>query len=83
MLVVKNLPANANYMRGFPGWGRSPGGGHGHHCSILAWRIPWREELGRLWFVGLQESDTTEDTEHQKFKNLNLSQSFFNDFLEV
>ena len=24
-----------------------------------------------------------EETEHQKFKNLNLSQSFFNDFLEV
>ena len=30
------------------------------HSSILAWRIPWREELGRLQSMGLQESDTTE-----------------------
>ena len=22
------------------------------HSSILAWRIPWTEELGRLWFIG-------------------------------
>ena len=24
------------------------------HSSILAWRIPWTEEPGRLWSVGLQ-----------------------------
>ena len=24
------------------------------HSSILAWRIPWREELGRLQSMGLQ-----------------------------
>jgi len=24
------------------------------HSSILAWRIPWTEESGRLQFVGLQ-----------------------------
>ena len=23
------------------------------HSSILAWRIPWTEEPGRLWFMGL------------------------------
>ena len=23
------------------------------HSSILAWRIPWTEELGRLQFIGL------------------------------
>ena len=28
------------------------------HSSILAWRIPWREEPGRLQFMG--SSDTTE-----------------------
>ena len=22
------------------------------HCSILAWRIPWTEEFGRLWSMG-------------------------------
>ena len=30
------------------------------HCSILAWRIPWTEELGGLQFMGSQkESDMT------------------------
>ena len=24
------------------------------HSSILAWRIPWTEEYGRLQFMGLQ-----------------------------
>ena len=24
------------------------------HCSILAWRIPWTEELGGLQSMGLQ-----------------------------
>ena len=30
------------------------------HSSILAWKIPWMEEPGRLQSVGSQESDTTE-----------------------
>ena len=29
------------------------------HSSILAWRIPWTEEPGKLHTMGLQESDTT------------------------
>ena len=29
------------------------------HSCILAWRIPWTEEPGRLQFMGSQ-SDTTE-----------------------
>ena len=29
------------------------------HSSILAWRIPWTEEPGRLKSMGFQESDTT------------------------
>ena len=28
------------------------------HSSILAWRIPWTGEPGRLEFMGLQELDT-------------------------
>ena len=24
------------------------------HSSLLAWRIPWTEEPGRLWFTGWQ-----------------------------
>ena len=29
------------------------------HSNILAWKIPWTEEPGRLWSIGLQELDTT------------------------
>ena len=43
------------------------------HSSILAWRIPWMEEPGRLQSTGRKESDTTErlhflslDLLHQK-----------------
>ena len=30
------------------------------HSSILAWRIPWKEELGGLQSTGRKELDTTE-----------------------
>ena len=30
------------------------------HSSILAWKIPWTEELGRLQSMGLKELDMTE-----------------------
>ena len=33
--------------------------GEGNPLHILAWRIPWTEEPGRLQFMGSQESDTT------------------------
>ena len=37
------------------------------HSSILAWRIPWTEESGRLSSRGRKESDTTEQlSTHQK-----------------
>ena len=29
------------------------------HASVLAWRMPWTEEPGRLQSMGSQESDTT------------------------
>ena len=32
------------------------------HRSILAWRIPWTEKLGRLQSMRLQRSDTTDHT---------------------
>ena len=37
-----------------PGSGRSPGGGHGNHSSIVAWVIPWTEEPGGLQPIGSQ-----------------------------
>ena len=47
-LVVKNSPANAGDKRDRstrPGLEACPGGGCGIHSSILAWRVPWTEEL--------------------------------------
>ena len=32
------------------------------HSSILAWRIPWTEEPGRLQYIGQDELDATEVT---------------------
>ena len=32
------------------------------HSSVLAWRIPYTEELGRLQSIGSLESDTTKAT---------------------
>ena len=55
--MVKNPPANAGAIRdvgSIPGLERSPGEGHGNHSSVLAWRIPWTEETGRLQSMGSQ-----------------------------
>ena len=30
------------------------------HSSVLAWKIPWTEELGRLQSMGHKELDMTE-----------------------
>ena len=50
--MVKNLSANAGEARCvslIPGSGRSPEEEMETHSSILAWKIPWTEELDRLW----------------------------------
>ena len=57
VVVVKNPPANAENVRNVgsvPKLGRSPGGGHATHSSILAWRMPWTEEPSRPQSVGSQ-----------------------------
>ena len=37
------------------------------HSSILAWKIPWTKEPGRLQSMGSQESDTTRQLNHHKW----------------
>ena len=55
--MVKNLPANAGDIEM---WVRSEDQedpleeGMAAHSSILAWRIPWTAEIGRLQSIGLQ-----------------------------
>ena len=53
-LSSKDLPATAGDSSSIPGWGRSPGGGHGNPLQYSCLGIPWTEEPGRLQSVGSQ-----------------------------
>ena len=44
------------------GWGDLLDKGMATHSSILAWRIPWTEELSGYSSEGLKELDVTEAT---------------------
>ena len=54
VLVVKNSLVNAGDRHGFDPWvGKNPLKKEmATHSSILAWEIPWTEELGRLQSMG-------------------------------
>jgi len=56
---VKNLPAMQETWVRFLGREDPLEKEMATHSSILAWRIPWTEEPGRLQSMGLQELDTT------------------------
>ena len=49
----KESACNAGDLGSIPGSGRSPGEGMASHSSIIAWRIPWTEEVGGLLSMGL------------------------------
>ena len=49
--MVKNPAASAG-----DGWGEPLQQRMVAHSSILAWRIPWTEEPGGLWSIGLQRA---------------------------
>ena len=51
---VKASAWNVGDLGSTPGSGRSPGEGNATHSSTLAWRIPRREEPGRLQSTGSQ-----------------------------
>ena len=54
--MVKNPPANAGDLETQVwclGWEDPLEKEMATHCSILAWRIPWTEEPGRLQSMGL------------------------------
>ena len=52
--TVKNLPAMQETHVGSLGQEDPLEMGMASHCSILAWRIPWTDESGRLQFMGSQ-----------------------------
>ena len=49
---------DAEDMGSLPGLGKSPGGGHGHHSSILAWRIPWTRRAWQTIVYRVTKSQT-------------------------
>ena len=49
---VKNLPAMQETQVRFPGWEDALEKEMAIHSSVLAWRIPWTEEPGRLQSMG-------------------------------
>ena len=57
--TVKNLPAVWETWVGSLGWEDPLEEVMATHSSVLAWRIPWTEEPGRLQPWGCKESDTT------------------------
>ena len=68
--AVRNLLANAGEAQGL--WIGSLGQedpleeGMATHSSILAWRIPWREEPGWLQSMGCKESGYDRATKHAR-----------------
>ena len=63
---VKNLPAMQETQVQFLGWEDPLEEGTATHSSILAWRIPWTKEPGRLQSKGSQKQlDRMEETEHK------------------
>ena len=55
----RNLPAMQETWVRFLGWEEPLEKEMATHSGILAWRIPWTEEPGRLQSMGSQESDMT------------------------
>ena len=52
--LVKNLPAMRETWVQFLGWEDPLEKGMAIQSSVLAWKTPWTEELGRLQSMGSQ-----------------------------
>ena len=57
--VGKEYPATQETQVQFLDWEDPQEKAMAIHSSVLAWKIPWMEEPGRLQSMGLQESDRT------------------------
>ena len=59
--TIKNLPATQETQVQFLGWEDPLKGGMATHSTILAWRMPWTEEPGRLQSMGSQSQTQLSD----------------------
>ena len=69
--TVKNLSAMRESWVWSLGWEDLLEKGMATHSSILAWRIPWIEELESYSPRGYKESGTTEPLTHSHLLNVN------------
>ena len=64
----KASACNVGDLDSIPGSGSSPEKEMATYSSILAWRIPWMEEPGKLYSPrGFKESDMTEPIHFTSF----------------
>ena len=76
--VVKSNAGNTRDTDSISGPGRSPGEGMATRSSILAWRIPWTEELVGFSPWGCEELNSTEhDDETDKGKSISVGPKRF------
>ena len=68
--MVKNLHVMQETRVRSLGWKDPLEKGMATHSSILAWRIPWAEEPGRLQLMGCKELDSTEQLTHTQSSTL-------------
>ena len=68
--MVKNLPAMQETWVQYLGQNDPLEKGMATQSSILAWKIPWTEEPGGLWSMGLQRVGHTEQLTLSQFTNL-------------
>ena len=66
--TVKNLPAVRETQVQSLGWEHPLKKGMATHSSVLAWRIPWTEEPGRLQLWGCKGSRQLSDLHFFHFK---------------
>ena len=71
--MVENFPAKQETQVWSLGWEDPLEKGMATHSSILAWRIPWTEEPGRLQSMGSQRVEWV--TKHSKNKMFVLAHS--------
>ena len=65
--VVKNPPASAGGAGVTLGWEEPLEKEMATHSSILAWRIPWAEEAGRLQSTGHKQLEKMEQLSTERF----------------
>ena len=72
---------DAGDMGSVPGLGRFPGVEHCTHSRVLAWKVPWMEEPGRLQSMGSQRMRHDLVTKQQQLLTRLISRHLPSDYM--